>query len=589
MCRMAFTHGFVTVWAFTHVVTVALGENISACSTEAVVGRCLGVGCFMDHGPAVCKGTDCMCATGHCSYDGYHCVPTPTTTTTTTVSTTTTTTSTMLMPIAVSPIHLKKSDECVSSATVGYCLFVGCFLGHGAASCGGPWHMQCICDEGYCSRDGWFCEPSAATHAVRNKSTSTQTYVDLGAGKCVANGRKPAFKYFGSEDGGNNCAELCSTRGACHGYSKSIYGGCLLWMESGLSGGGDQWGFAHCHVKAADHDSDAAISNTQTYVDLGVGKCLVNGRDPSFKYFGSENRGEDCELLCTRSSECHGYSRSVDGGCLLWTEPSLSGGGAQWGSAHCQVKSSGKFNAPEVAPPYRYSDLGVGKCTKDGRAPTFQFHGSSNGGADCEALCTMKSECRGFSESEYGNCILWTESGLSGGGASWGSAHCRVKQDDQEGSSKTASIQAYIDLGAGKCLANGKDPIHKLVDSKGRDKDCQQLCTESPTCFGFSQSESGSCLLWMQSGLSGGGDQWGLARCQVKVSGQALSSWLRGGAASSFSEVSPSPAGLRMLLYLAASGLLVAFMTRALVKRQNSALTARLLRTDHDIHVHRES
>merc|ERR1719433_965815 len=45
--------------------------------------------------------------------------------------------------------------QCRSDAVVGYCLLVGCFLGHGHSHCDGT---QCVCNAGFCSRDGWRCE-----------------------------------------------------------------------------------------------------------------------------------------------------------------------------------------------------------------------------------------------------------------------------------------------------------------------------------------------------------------------------------------------------------------------------------------------
>lgn len=67
--------------AFIHVIMGAV-FTVSACASECVnhaqVGRCLGTGCFMNHGPATCSMTTCYCDSGFCSKDGLTCVPTPT-------------------------------------------------------------------------------------------------------------------------------------------------------------------------------------------------------------------------------------------------------------------------------------------------------------------------------------------------------------------------------------------------------------------------------------------------------------------------------------------------------------------------------
>jgi len=44
--------------------------------------------------------------------------------------------------------------KCQAKAVVGSCFHVGCFWGHGNAHCEST---KCVCDEGYCSKDGWTC------------------------------------------------------------------------------------------------------------------------------------------------------------------------------------------------------------------------------------------------------------------------------------------------------------------------------------------------------------------------------------------------------------------------------------------------
>lgn len=44
---------------------------------------------------------------------------------------------------------------CKPHAEVGNCLAVGCFMNHGNAHCKGT---SCICDPGFCSSNGWYCE-----------------------------------------------------------------------------------------------------------------------------------------------------------------------------------------------------------------------------------------------------------------------------------------------------------------------------------------------------------------------------------------------------------------------------------------------
>lgn len=125
---------------------------------NAVVGSCLGVGCFWNHGNAHCGGwsrTQCICDDGYCTHDMWHCVPCPHINASShlnpvglaSLSTTATTTS-------AGPTEA----QCIPDAIVGCCFITGCFWHHGNAHCGGWGRTQCVCDEGYCSRDQWYCE-----------------------------------------------------------------------------------------------------------------------------------------------------------------------------------------------------------------------------------------------------------------------------------------------------------------------------------------------------------------------------------------------------------------------------------------------
>merc|ERR1712232_492264 len=60
-------------WSAMHGSKDLTGE----CKENAIVGRCLLTGCFMNHGTASCHGTKCTCDPGSCSIDGSKCKPTP--------------------------------------------------------------------------------------------------------------------------------------------------------------------------------------------------------------------------------------------------------------------------------------------------------------------------------------------------------------------------------------------------------------------------------------------------------------------------------------------------------------------------------
>merc|ERR1712019_155353 len=87
-------------------------------------------------------------------------------------------------------------------------------------------------------------------------------------------------------------------------------------------------------------------------------------------------------------------------------------------------------------------------------------------------------------------------------------------EDNKKTTHAKKNAPAYNDLGTGKCVVNGEDPEYEYLDGQG--SDCEDLCTGSVDCYGYSVSSSNNCLLWTQPGLSGGGEEWGGANCHVK-------------------------------------------------------------------------
>jgi len=163
------------------------------------------------------------------------------------------------------------------------------------------------------------------------------------------------------------------------------------------------------------------LSPTSTvYSNLGWGKCLTShGQDPSYEFYTGKSEYA-CKSLCNSKSNCGGYSRSYYSNCLLWMDNGLIGGGASWGGARCKRK----LGLPGVV---EYETLGSGKClTSDGQDPNYEYYANTSWWK-CQAKCNSYSSCGGFSRSNYNNCLIWRETGLIGGGASWGGAKCHRK------------------------------------------------------------------------------------------------------------------------------------------------------------------
>jgi len=80
-----------------------------------------------------------------------------------------------------------------------------------------------------------------------------------------------------------------------------------------------------------------------------------------------------------------------------------------------------------------------------------------------------------------------------------------------------AEQYTYTTVDGGKCRTmEGADPKFLFEENKG--SECEQTCNEKNDCFGYSVSEFGHCLLWLQRDIMGGGDVWGGASCHIKDS-----------------------------------------------------------------------
>jgi hypothetical protein len=73
---------------------------------------------------------------------------------------------------------------------------------------------------------------------------------------------------------------------------------------------------------------------------------------------------------------------------------------------------------------------------------------------------------------------------------------------------------SYVVAGNGKCLHNGNDPKYEYHGGSGNN--CMTLCDGKSACGGYSVSSSLNCLLWMSTPLTGGGSDWGGAKCIAK-------------------------------------------------------------------------
>jgi len=126
--------------------------------------------------------------------------------------------------------------------------------------------------------------------------------------------------------------------------------GELCEADSNLPNGATNFNINNCgsydvfkYTCTVDNVVPARIETTQPtgmYTNQGAGKCQTrSGSDPAHEYF--HNVGfSSCESTCNSRSDCHGFSVSSYGNCLIWLQQDLMGGGASWGSANCFIKNS---------------------------------------------------------------------------------------------------------------------------------------------------------------------------------------------------------------------------------------------------------
>jgi hypothetical protein len=168
---------------------------------------------------------------------------------------------------------------------------------------------------------GWICDPNPATVLDTDISAAVNVTPTQCLRQCNADSNCTCTRYLRYYH--NTCwkAHACPTAGAnltqCNRTDRfDVY------------------------IRQASTPAPAALPapiQAVTYADLGAGKCLANGQDPTYEYHPDQDHA--CEQLCSDSSVCYGYSAS-QWNCLLWTQSGLAAGGAGWGDAHCHVKAA---------------------------------------------------------------------------------------------------------------------------------------------------------------------------------------------------------------------------------------------------------
>merc|ERR1719210_2764387 len=104
----------------------------------------------------------------------------------------------------------------------------------------------------------------------------------------------------------------------------------------------------------------------------------------------------------------------------------------------------------------QYQDAGPGRCQVSGNYPQHIMLNGVDSKESCQSQCSGNDACRGYSyDTVSEGCVLFTESPLSGGGASWNQAHCIIKEGGPVAPKPSGK---YSDAGPGTCTYNGGSP-----------------------------------------------------------------------------------------------------------------------------------
>jgi len=163
-----------------------------------------------------------------------------------------------------------------------------------------------------------------------------------------------------------------------------------------------------------------------------------------------------------------------------------------------------------------WTDAGYGGCSNG----NWRNLGNANSIEEAQEMVLADDIC-----SQPGSVMFYSDSSYAWGVRCTTSEHygdCQEQNPNWReyiltyGSNDLLAVTTYTEIPRGKCttLAGG-DPSHRWHGNTN-ERDCEQLCTDSSDCGGYSWSRHNACLLWTQSDLMGGGARWGGCSCHIK-------------------------------------------------------------------------
>lgn len=148
-------------------------------------------------------------------------------------------------------------------------------------------------------------------------------------------------------------------------------------------------------------------------------------------------------------------------------------------------------------------NTGSGKCqTWSGGDPSHSYyHGI--GYNRCKSKCSSRGSCKGFSVSSFQNCLIWTQGQIMGGGNSWGSADCILKNNE----SPLSNYRKFENRDCGGSVHTRYQKLWRMnrhngysIRLNGRDytwdrtaQGCQSICSAFSECGAVTVTSHQQC------------------------------------------------------------------------------------------------
>jgi hypothetical protein len=216
------------------------------------------------------------------------------------------------------------------------------------------------------------------------------------------------------------------------------------------------------------------------------------------------------------ASDCQRQCQDLDS-CFYWVyngQCHLHGAEAIF-NTNDHTQNNGYITGPKFCEP-TWTDAGYGGCSNG----NWRNLGNANSIEEAQEMVLADDIC-----SQPGSVMFYSDSSYAWGVRCTTSEHygdCQEQNPNWReyiltyGSNDLLAVTTYTEIPRGKCttLAGG-DPSHRWHGNTN-ERDCEQLCTDSSDCGGYSWSRHNTCLLWTQSDLMGGGARWGGCSCHIK-------------------------------------------------------------------------